>query len=257
MTNSKANSPSSSQGRVIQTAVVLSGGMDSATLLYDLVHDGHQCTALLFNYSQRHACELGYATRLCAHQKVPYQLVDLTDVSHLFAGSSSQVNKAVAVPDGHYTEDAMKVTVVPNRNMIMLSLAVGYAVAHGMDNVAYGAHKGDHAIYPDCRASFVEAMQHAIGLCDWHPIKLLAPYLKLTKAEICKRGAELGVPFADTWSCYNGDGKTHCGKCATCIERLESFLLAGVPDPTNYAPMGQAYARKVLQDHCDAQAKQP
>ena len=240
----------------MKTAVVLSGGMDSATLLYDLVSQGHNCTALLFNYSQRHACELGYGTRLCAHQKVPYQLVDLTDVSHLFAGESSQVNRSVKVPDGHYTQDAMKVTVVPNRNMIMLSLAVGYAVAHGLDNVAYGAHKGDHTIYPDCRESFVVAMQHAIGLCDWHPVKLLAPYLAHSKADICKRGSVLGVPFADTWSCYNGDGKTHCGSCATCIERLECFHLAGVPDPTRYDPSGLAYAHKVIEDHSTPQRQQ-
>jgi 7-cyano-7-deazaguanine synthase len=127
----------------------------------------------------------------------------------------------------------MKATIVPNRNMIMLAVAVGFGLANGVEEVAYAAHAGDHAIYPDCRPEFVEALNGAVALCDWRKIKLVAPFLKKTKADIVTLGDELGVPFVMTWSCYVG-GKNHCGKCGTCVERREAFDLAGIKDPTTY-----------------------
>jgi 7-cyano-7-deazaguanine synthase len=130
----------------------------------------------------------------------------------------------------------MRVTVVPNRNMILLAVAIGHAIASGADAVAYGAHAGDHAVYPDCRPAFAEAMAEAAGLCHYDPgVTLLRPFIDRTKADIVRLGAALGVPFALTWSCYEG-GVRHCGRCGTCVERREAFTLAGVPDPTEYLP---------------------
>lgn len=127
----------------------------------------------------------------------------------------------------------MKQTVVPNRNMIMLAVAGGWAMGQRADRLAYGAHTGDHTIYPDCRPEFVQAMQGALALADWHRVELVSPFLSFTKADIVARGAELGVDFTQTWSCYEG-GDVHCGACGTCYERREAFGAAGVPDPTEY-----------------------
>ena len=127
----------------------------------------------------------------------------------------------------------MKSTVVPNRNMIMLSLAAARAIAVGADGVAYAAHSGDHAIYPDCRPEFADAVAAALRICHYTPIELERPFVDMTKADIVRLGAELGVDFSKTWSCYKG-GEKHCGKCGTCVERREAFRLAGVPDPTEY-----------------------
>ena len=140
------------------------------------------------------------------------------------------------MPEGHYAEESMKQTVVPNRNMVLLSLATAWAVATKSEAVAYAAHMGDHAIYPDCRPEFAEAMSDAMRLCDWHSIKMLRPFLypvPMDKTAIVKLGTGLKVPFELTWSCYVG-GDKHCGRCGTCRERVESFQLAGVADPTEY-----------------------
>ena len=128
----------------------------------------------------------------------------------------------------------MKSTVVPNRNMILLSVATGHALSIKAGQIAYAAHSGDHAIYPDCRNEFAEAMANVIMLADWERVELIRPFVDWTKADIVRRGAELSVPFAKTWSCYKG-GDLHCGRCGTCIERREAFDLAKVIDPTPYA----------------------
>lgn len=218
----------------MRVLTIASGGMDSATLLYHLVDQGHAVEALGFDYGQRHKCELRYLLRLCSHANIPAVCADLTTVGRLIQGESSQLNPNVDVPEGHYTDENMKQTVVPNRNMIMLSVAIGRAIAKGFDAVTYGAHAGDHAIYPDCRPEFASAMQTAALLCDWKPVQLLRPFLDYTKAEIAKRGHDLGVPFEQTWTCYKGLSK-HCGKCGSCTERIEAFQLAGIDDPTEYA----------------------
>jgi 7-cyano-7-deazaguanine synthase len=207
--------------------------MDSTTLLYALVNEGHKVKAIGFNYGQRHQVELVQAQAIADECGVDYEEIDLSSVGQVIAGQSSQLNPQVAVPDGHYTEESMKATVVPNRNMIMLSVAVGHAIAIGYDAVAYGAHAGDHTIYPDCRAEFVDAMRGAIALCDWHKVDLLTPFVAKGKADIARLGAQLSVPFAMTWSCYKGQ-ELHCGTCGTCVERKEAFALAGIPDPTQY-----------------------
>jgi 7-cyano-7-deazaguanine synthase len=127
----------------------------------------------------------------------------------------------------------MKATVVPNRNMILLSLAAGHAISIQYDTVAYAAHAGDHTIYPDCRPAFADAMEQALKLADWESISLFRPFVNWSKADLVKRGNEIGVPFEHTWSCYAG-GEKHCGKCGTCVERKEAFELVGLSDPTCY-----------------------
>ena len=217
----------------MKTLIIYSGGLDSTVLLYDLHQAGHDLSALSVNYGQRHACELERATGICNGLRIPHKIADLTAIQPLLAGSSL-TSPDIAVAEGHYTEENMKTTVVPNRNMILLALATGHALSIGAKQVAYAAHSGDHAIYPDCRNAFAETMAEAMRLCDWNQVALSRPFVDWTKADIVRRGAKLGVPFAQTWSCYKG-GKQHCGRCGTCIERREAFDLAGVADPTGYA----------------------
>jgi 7-cyano-7-deazaguanine synthase len=166
-----------------------------------------------------------------------HDVVDLRSVGALLSGSAL-TDDEVAVPDGHYTEESMRATVVANRNAIFAMVATGVAVAEGAGAVGLGIHAGDHAIYPDCRPPFVAAAEHLAKVANegfvTEGFQLLAPFLAWSKADIVRRGAELDVPFASTWSCYKG-GAVHCGTCGTCVERIEAFELAGVPDPTPYA----------------------
>lgn len=228
----------------MKIVVIFSGGMDSTTMLFAQRAQGHELKAIGFDYGQRHRIELEAAKAIASSIDIPYETIDLSALAPIIAGQSSQVNPEVAVPEGHYTEESMKATVVPNRNMIMLSVAVAHAISLDFDAVAYGAHAGDHTIYPDCREEFVDAMKGVIQLCDWKQIQLLTPYLHKSKAEIAMEGASLGVPFAQTWSCYKGANQSgdlasrdlakHCGTCGTCVERREAFALAKIDDPTRY-----------------------
>lgn len=213
----------------MKTVLILSGGMDSATLLYDLLAAGDQVDAIGIDYQQRHGKELDCAVELCRELGVRWDVLDLSTLSSFLTGSS-QSDQSVAVPFGKYDEPSMKITVVPNRNMFMLAAAGAVAIARKADRLAYGAHAGDHTIYPDCRPEFVQTMAKAFGLCDWHALGLHAPYLHMTKGDICKRGVTLGVPYANTWTCYVG-GALPCGRCGSCTERAEAFEFAGVPDP--------------------------
>jgi len=216
-----------------RTVVVASGGLDSSTLLYLLKDKGHEVEALAFDYGQRHRVELERAEEISRKLGIAFQLVSIEPIGKLIAGKSSQLNLEVAVPEGHYESKSMKTTVVPNRNMIFLSIAVGRAIALGFSNVAFGAHSGDHAIYPDCRQDFSKTLAKAVELCDWKKINLISPFVQFKKWEIVLLGSTLGVPFERTWSCYKG-GTRHCGRCGTCVERREAFSLAGVTDPTEY-----------------------
>jgi len=213
----------------MKTVLILSGGMDSATLLYDLIAHGDSVEAIGVNYKQRHGKELACAADLCSGLGVRFDVLDLSSLSGFLTGSS-QSDPSVPVPFGKYDEPSMKLTVVPNRNMFMLAAAGAIAIARKADRLAYGAHAGDHTIYPDCRPEFVDAMGKAFGLCDWHPLGLHAPYIDITKGDICKRGVALGVPYEKTWTCYVGSDRP-CGKCGSCTERAEAFGFAGVSDP--------------------------
>jgi 7-cyano-7-deazaguanine synthase len=216
--------------------LLLSGGLDSTTLAYDLRADGFGLVTLSFDYGQRHRRELIAAAEIAGRLGSQHHIVDLSAVGALLAGSAL-TDRNIAVPDGHYTDESMRATVVPNRNALMLDIAVAVAVAQNASAVAFGAHSGDHAIYPDCRPEFVEAFARSAAagnegfLADG--FEVLAPFLGWSKADIVVRAAALGVPLAETWSCYNG-GDGHCGTCGTCTERREAFALAGVKDPTSY-----------------------
>ncbi|MDR1281211.1 MAG: 7-cyano-7-deazaguanine synthase QueC [Opitutaceae bacterium] len=227
----------------MKSVVIHSGGLDSTVLLYELANESREVKALSFNYGQRHVRELDAARSLCALLGVEHRIADLRAIAPLLSGSSL-TSDDIPVPDGHYSEEVMKTTVVPNRNMIMLSIAAGWAISRKFDRVAYAAHGGDHAIYPDCRPGFADAVDNAIRLADWHRVSLYRPFVSLTKADIVRRGAALGVPFEKTWSCYKG-GPLHCGVCGTCIERREAFSLAGIPDPTAYDPAAPSVAERV------------
>ena len=218
----------------MKTVIVYSGGLDSTVLLYHLLAAGHEIHSLSIDYGQRHRRELKHADAICAELGVPHSSVDLSAMQPFLAGSSL-TSSEIEVAEGHYTEESMKSTVVPNRNMIFLAVATGYALSIKAEQVAYAAHSGDHAIYPDCRNEFADAMADAIRLADWKSIELIRPFVDWTKADIVRRAFELGVPVDQTWSCYKG-AEEHCGRCGTCIERREAFDLACVDDPTTYDP---------------------
>lgn len=213
----------------MKTALILSGGMDSATLLYHLLEQGDEVICLTFNYGQRHKKEIELARQLAEYVSCKWQLVDLSGLKDLIKGNS-QTDDSIPVPEGHYAEENMKLTIVPNRNMMMLAIAGAVALSEKCDRLAYGAHAGDHAIYPDCRLEFVIAMRVAFGLCDWNKLDLIVPFQEKSKGDIAKRGLELGVPYEKTWTCYAGQEKP-CGKCGACTERREAFEFAGQPDP--------------------------
>jgi len=215
-----------------KTVLIYSGGIDSTVLLYDLLNSGHDVQALSVNYGQRHSKELDCAKSLCKQLNVEHHVADLTALNPLLSGSSL-TSPHVQVPEGHYEDESMKATVVPNRNMILLSIATGWAMSTGASSVSYAAHSGDRAIYPDCREEFADAMNSVMEIAGWDKVSLNRPFSSLTKADIVKLGDELGVPFEQTWSCYKG-GQVHCGVCGTCVERREAFQLAGVTDPTIY-----------------------
>ncbi|MEV3925903.1 7-cyano-7-deazaguanine synthase QueC [Actinomadura coerulea] len=223
--------------RAAHAVLIASGGMDSAVAAYVLRDRGTAVTMLSFDYGQRHRVELAYAAKIAELLDVPHEIVDLAGVGGLLGGSAL-TDHTVPVPDGHYSDETMRSTVVPNRNMIMLSVAAGVAVSRNADCVAYGAHAGDHAVYPDCRPEFYRQVDLAIRAGNdgflAAGFRLEAPFLEVTKADIVRRGQALGVPFSLTWSCYKG-GIVHCGTCGTCVERREAFALAGLDDPTEYA----------------------
>lgn len=210
--------------------MVLSGGMDSVTMLYD--YKDAIDLAVNFTYGANHnAREIEYARLHCQRLGIELVEVELPFIGELFY--SSLLDGPDSVPEGSYDVDSMKSTVVPFRNGIMLAAAAGLAESRGLKRVMIANHAGDHALYPDCRAAFVEAMGRAIAEGTYEGIVLDAPYTMLTKAQIAMRGRELGLDYALTYSCYKG-GEKHCGKCGTCIERREALAAAGIDDPTEY-----------------------
>ncbi len=212
-------------------ALILSGGMDSVTLLHERQEE--IALALTFDYGANHgAQEMAMARLNCEKLGIEHMIVPLDFMGKLF--KSSLLSGAEAIPEGRYDEQNMRSTVVPFRNGIMLSVACGIAESWGLRRVMMANHAGDHAIYPDCRASFVEAMGRAMQEGTWERISLFAPYTNLTKTDIARRGKALGVDYGLTWSCYKG-GEKHCGRCGTCVERREALRDAGIDDPTEYA----------------------
>ena len=206
--------------------------MDSVTVFHQALRDGKVAACLSFDYGAKHnAREIPFAKFHADRAGVPHHVVSLDFMDRLF--KSDLLRSGGEIPEGHYAEESMKKTVVPFRNGIMLSIAAGFAESIGAGAVTIAAHSGDHAIYPDCREPFMRAMGEAMEQGTYAGIKLLRPFIDMDKAAIARRGAELGVDFAETWSCYKG-GEIHCGVCGTCVERREAFLLAGLQDPTVY-----------------------
>jgi 7-cyano-7-deazaguanine synthase len=227
----------------MRVVAIVSGGLDSTTLAYHLAAEDHELAVLSFNYGQRHGprelpcAEQAIADLRARHRvDVPHHIVDLRAVTQLLS-ASSLTNPDQAVPEGHYAEGTMRATVVPNRNLIMLSVATGYAVSIGAEAVATAVHAGDHFIYPDCRPEFIAAAERAFQVGNegfvHEGFRVVTPFLHSTKADIARLAGELGVPIGQTWSCYMG-GDVHCGRCGTCVERIGSLVEAGVDDPTEY-----------------------
>jgi protein ExsB len=210
--------------------IIVSGGLDSITLLYDKAET--IALAISFDYGQNHSKkELPYAEYHCQKLGIPHITIPLTFMHQYF--KSSLLEGAEAIPEGHYEEENMKSTVVPFRNGIMLAIATGIAESHELKRVYIANHGGDHIIYPDCRPEFIDAMDKATSAGTFVDVRVEAPYTNISKADIVRRGAALGIDYAKTWSCYKGS-EIHCGKCGTCVERKEAFADAGVEDPTEY-----------------------
>lgn len=217
--------------------VIASGGLDSTVLCYWLHARGTQLTLLSFDYGQRHRVELRFAAATAHALGTRHEVVDLSALGCVLQGSAL-TDSGVEVPDGHYTDTTMRATVVPNRNAIMLDIGVALAVVTQADAVAFGAHAGDHPVYPDCRESFTRNFARTARVANEgflaNDFQLVVPFLASSKTDIVRLGAALGVPFEQTWSCYRG-GAEPCGTCGTCTERREAFHDADVTDPTNYA----------------------
>jgi len=210
--------------------------MDSATLAWHYHARGYRLYLVGFDYGQRHRRELDSLAIIAARLAADMTIVDLSHMRSLLGGSAL-TSTSVDVPDGHYAEETMRATVVPNRNAIMLAIATGIAVAEGALVVATGVHAGDHFIYPDCRpgffTSFADAMRAGNEGFTADGFTLEAPFIEMTKADIASLGNSYGIDYAITWSCYKG-GAVHCGRCGTCVERIEAFVVAGITDPTEY-----------------------
>ena len=210
--------------------LILSGGMDSVTMLYE--YRDRIALAVSFDYGSNHnAREIPFARLHCERFGIEHITIPLEFMGQYF--HSSLLEGAEAIPEGSYADSNMKSTVVPFRNGIMLSVAVGLAESRGLPFVMMANHGGDHTIYPDCRPEFVDAFDQAAKAGTYVGIRLLSPYTALTKADIAARGHQLGIDYAETWSCYKG-GERHCGRCGTCIERREALAAAGITDTTEY-----------------------
>lgn len=212
------------------SVIIVSGGMDSVTLLYE--YKDRIALGISFDYGSNHnSKEIPFAKLHCERLGIKHITIPLDFMHQYF--KSSLLEGADAIPEGHYEDENMKSTVVPFRNGIMLAIAAGIAESNGLSNVMIANHGGDHAIYPDCRPEFISAMSQATKAGSYNSVTVLAPYTNISKSDIARHGKALGIDYTETWSCYKG-GKKHCGKCGTCVERKEALQEAGIEDKTEY-----------------------
>jgi 7-cyano-7-deazaguanine synthase len=212
--------------------LILSGGMDSFTLLHHAISKDIEVDCVTFDYGQRHVKEIICAQKICKELKINNLKIQIPNVDAIF-GNSALTDDQVEVPHGSYKSESMQSTIVPNRNMLFISYAISYAVSQDINTVWYGAHAGDHFIYPDCRPEFLSNMHSAAQTCHTYPINVDAPFVDLTKGEIVKIGLTLGVDYSKTWTCYEGQERA-CGQCGSCNERLEAFAINNLTDPLLY-----------------------
>lgn len=212
------------------SVIILSGGMDSVTMLHEF--RSYIALAVTFDYGSNHAeKEIECAKYHCKQLGIEHIIIPLSFMKQYF--HSSLLDGGNAIPEGHYADENMKSTVVPFRNGIMLAIACGLAEDRGLNNVMIANHGGDHAIYPDCRATFIDSISDAMAYGTYNNVRVFAPYTGITKGEIALKGKMLGIDYSTTWSCYKG-GEHHCGKCGTCVERKEAMQYAGIEDNTIY-----------------------
>lgn len=212
------------------SVIIVSGGMDSITLLYDKKDE--IALGISFDYGSNHnAKEIPFAEMHCKRLGIKHITINLDFMHQYF--KSSLLQGAEAIPEGHYADENMKSTVVPFRNGIMLSIAIGIAESNQLKKVLIANHGGDHTIYPDCRPQFIQAIDAAANAGTFVNVRVEAPYTNITKGDIARIGKQLGLDYTETWSCYKG-GEKHCGKCGTCIERKEALQEAGIHDATEY-----------------------
>lgn len=232
------SNPSAHPASAPRAVVIYSGGMDSFTLLHRAQREGYALHVLSFDYGQRHARELDVAARVCKYLGIAHRIVDIRAIHGLIDGSAL-TDPSREMPSGDYEEGNLTATVVPNRNMILLSLAIAHAVNLGADKVFYGAHGGDHVLYPDCRPVFVEKMNAVAAIANFDAVEICAPYLHSSKREILADGLAMGLDYADTWTCYLGE-ELACGECGSCRERLAAFAAHGIEDPLRYRQRSDA-----------------
>ncbi|MBF1574421.1 MAG: 7-cyano-7-deazaguanine synthase QueC [Prevotella salivae] len=212
------------------SVIIVSGGMDSITLLYDKKDE--IALGISFDYGSNHnAKEIPFAEMHCKRLGIKHITINLDFMHQYF--KSSLLQGAEAIPEGHYADENMKSTVVPFRNGIMLSIAIGIAESNHLKKVLIANHGGDHTIYPDCRPQFIQAIDAAANAGTFVNVRVEAPYTNITKGDIARIGKRLGLDYTETWSCYKG-GEKQCGKCGTCIERKEALQEAGIHDATEY-----------------------
>lgn len=212
--------------------VSLSGGMDSATLLAEAKHQNHEVHCVSFNYGSKHAAyEMSAAEQLVSFYKVPWTCIDISMA--LVDFQSALLLTGADVPEGHYKDPKMKKTVVPCRNLILISFLAGLADSHQLQRIWFGMHLGDYAIYPDCRPEFVSAAAMVVRTATESRVDVEAPFLYYTKSDILQRGITLRVPYHLTRTCYKNQQKA-CGKCGACYERLEAFAVNNTIDPLEY-----------------------
>lgn len=212
------------------SVIIVSGGMDSVTMLYN--YKKVIGLAITFDYGSNHAeKEIAFAKLHCERLGIPHLIIPLSFIHEYF--KSSLLEGGDKIPEGHYQDENMKSTVVPFRNGIMLAIACGLAESNGFTKVMIANHSGDHAIYPDCRATFINSMSEAMSYGTYNRVKIYAPYTGMSKTDIARLGKYMGIDYSETWSCYKG-GEHHCGKCGTCVERKEALSEAGIEDKTIY-----------------------